>query len=173
MPGPRPKPDAQRQRRNMPKKPATGTAIIPASAAEIVPDPSPDWSDTVAADWQALWSHPILAAMDTALHEPTLRRLFDRRDEYRKLFAICMAAPLVEGSMGQSRANPLYSRLSAVESQLIALEDRTGLNPKAMADLGISFAGAVKSLDELAEGSNAQVLEDEADPRIVDAEVID
>jgi hypothetical protein len=124
--------------------------------------------------WAAVWVHPIMAAVDRSLHEPELRRLFDLRDEREIISAIVRASPVVEGSQGQERMHPLYARLSTVETELRNLEDRNGLNPKAMADLGISFAGAKKSLDELAEGLEDDPTEDdgaseEADPRTIEA----
>jgi hypothetical protein len=137
------------------------------------PSASRHWRAKTKSDWQAVWVHPIMAAVDRALHEPELRRLFDLRDEREVISAIVRACPVVEGSQGQERMHPLYGRLSTVETELRNLEDRNGLNPKAMADLGISFAGAKKSLDDLAAGLEDGTSEDldgeeEVDPRIVE-----
>jgi len=175
MPGPRPKTDAQRQRRNAPKKPATGRSVIPAGVAQLPvppPEPTPRWIASVQEDWLAVWSHPVMAAVDRTLHERQLRRLFDLYHQREILTAIVEAQPVVDGSQGQERPNPMWARLGQVESELLALEDRNGLNPKALADLGITFAASKKSLAELAEGLTDDGSEDgqsgeEEDPRYV------
>jgi len=157
MPGPRPKPDGERQRRNVPKKPPAGRSVVPAGVAHLPvepPGPSSHWRPATKAEWRAVWIHPIMAAVDRALHEPELRRLFDLRDEREIIALIVRNQPVVEGSQGQDRMHPLYARLSTVESEIRQLEDRNGLNPKSMLDLGISFGQAKRSLDELAEGLN-------------------
>lgn len=178
MPGPRPKADAQRQRRNTPTKAAPGSRMLPAGVAQLPldpPAPTKHWRAATKRGWAAVWTHPIMAAVDRALHEPELRRLFDLRDEREIIAAIVRASPVVEGSQGQERMHPLYARLSTVETELRNLEDRNGLNPKSMADLGISFAGAKKSLDDLAEGLEndpTEECDDETDPRIVEATAV-
>ena len=176
MTGPRPKPEGQRQRRNPTKKPALGKSVIPAKiaapVAANVPKPTSRWRAVTKSDWKAIWSHPITMAMDRTLHEPQMRRLFDLRDDREVIAAIVRAEPVVEGSQGQSRPHPLMARLGQLESEIRQLEDRNGLSPKSMADLGVSFGAAKKSLDDLAQGieddDDQGDFEDEEDPRIID-----
>jgi len=176
MPGPRPKPDAQRQRRNAPKKPAVGRSVVPAGVSQLPvapPKASTHWRPATKEAWTSVWVHPIMAAVDRALHEPELRRLFDLRDERETILIIVRADPMVEGSQGQIRMHPIYARLSAIEAEIRQLEDRNGLNPKSLLDLGLTFNQARRSLDELAKGANDDGQEDddtdeEADPRQVD-----
>ncbi len=153
--------------------------MLPAGVSRLPTKPPPatkHWLPATKRRWSAIWIHPIMAAFDRTLHEPQLRRYFNLLDEWELLSAIVRETPVVEGSQGQERMHPLYARLSTVETELRNLEDRNGLNPKAMADLGISFAGAKKSLDDLAEGLTDDPSEDDVDedddPRIVDADVV-
>ncbi len=171
MPGPPPKDPGRRQRRNTRSLDAT----IPAPAGPgLVPAAESDWLKVIKDQWSALWRHPIVATFDRELHEPTLRRLFDLRDERERYRRAVRKEPLVEGSQGQPVLNPLRATMATIDKELTALEDRFGLNVGALLKLGINYGQAKKSLDDLSRGiygpddEDEDAGEEEVDPRIID-----
>ena len=123
-------------------------------SAFVVPPASDDWLEPARADWLAFWTSPLVAALLPATDEPAVRRLFGLRDERERMMRGIRRHRVVEGSEGQPRANPLYAQLVSLDSAILALEDRIGLNPQARLRLGISLGEAQRSLAQIADAVN-------------------
>lgn len=77
------------------------------------------------------------------------------------------AGRVTKGSQGQLVLHPLLKYIDQCEAAIRQDEDRLGLNPRAMAQLGASFASAQKSLDELNSDMETDDQDDgDGDPRV-------
>ena len=147
--GPRPKDPERRQRSKAGEAPKVNLQVLPSKCA--VPDPVPHWLDETKAAWQAYWTSELgRTANETDL--PALLRLFGYRDEHARLTAVTLLEdfePLVKGSTGQTVMSPVYKALQDLERQILALEDRFGLNVKNRQAIGAAMVDTAKSLDDL------------------------
>lgn len=111
MPGPAPKPDDQRRRRNAPTFQWT---FLPSEGRK---DPSPDlpawreWSAGLRAEWEFWWSTPQATAWDPSGH------------------SLLRWAQLLDTVLTNPDA-PV-----SIHAQLLAIEDRHGFSPAAMLKL--------------------------------------
>ncbi|MGE0796547.1 MAG: P27 family phage terminase small subunit [Acidimicrobiia bacterium] len=112
-----------------------------------------------AEAWERLWTAPVAAVLDLRSDLDTVIRWASLLDEREKAMRGYRRHRLVEGSTGQPRLNPLWQVVKACDVELRALEDRMGLSPKARLQLGITYAEAATSLEEL----NGLVEDDDAD----------
>lgn len=161
--GPLPKPEHLRQRRNRPAAPVSLVAV----RSSRPPAAPVGMLQAQRSSWQAFWRSPLALAVDEAADLPALRRLWqirDRRDRYERALR---KQPIVAGSQGQPRANPLHQEIARLDAEIRQLEEKFGLTPAARARLGIQLGQARKTLEEL----NRQIVdaseeEDEGeDPR--------
>lgn len=151
MSGPIPKPAARRQRRNL----RGPLQLVAPDVARTTPEPPAGLLAASVAAWRRLWASPVASAfLDSDL--PALERLWQLYDERRRAFRVARTSRLVEGSQGQPRLNPLIAHVAALDGQILALEDRFGLTPRARLQLGITFGEAHRSLADL----NASFLEE-------------
>lgn len=144
MPVP-PKDPERRQRAHQGPQPRADLTLLPSKLqAPAPPDGLPErW----ATEWIEFWRSEISR---TVLPEsmPALRRLFGYRAELDRLND-ANPDPLVPGSQGQMVLNPILRRTGQLEAQIVALEDRFGLTPKARIMLGASLADTARSLEDL------------------------
>src|SRR5574337_423419 len=56
---------------------------------------------------------------------------------------------LATGSTGQTVLNPLIKHLPTLDAEILALEDRFGLNPRARLTLQVALGDAAESRDKL------------------------
>lgn len=103
---------------------------------------------TVAA-WDRLWSSAVVQVVDLASDMEAVERWAALLDERERAFRAFRRQRMVEGSQGQPTLSPLWQVVRSCDTELRALEDRIGLSPKARLQLGITFAEAGRSLDEL------------------------
>jgi hypothetical protein len=153
MPGPAAKPAARRIRK-------TTKSIGVVSRGGIAPRMPPGLPAEVQAAWQAFWSDPVSGAMtpaDTAVAirwaKNSARRL--------KLIAEADREPLVSGSQGQARPNPLYRLAMLLEASIRADEQQLGVGPLNRLRLGLAVSESARSLADL----NIEVQESD-DPRV-------
>jgi P27 family predicted phage terminase small subunit len=158
MPGPVPKSPERRQRRNN-----RGDLTILPSGNRHVPDPPDDLLEVTCGEWLAFWTSALSEAVDQATDLPVVRRLFRMRDEYRRADRAHREQRVVEGSMKQPVPSPGWKMMKDLEGQMVALEDRLGLSPKARAQLGITIGAAKRTLDDL---NRALDIDDSVDPRL-------
>lgn len=143
-----------------PKKPADrrqgrGTAdmgLVEATRVVEIPDPphpagSRLRAETVVA-WESFWRSELASLAKESDH-PALVRLFRMYDMRASFEAMVLAQPMVAGSKGQPRVNPITSEIASLDSRIVALEDRFGLSPAARLKLGVTFGAAARSLEEL------------------------
>ncbi|MFQ5705540.1 MAG: P27 family phage terminase small subunit [Gemmatimonadales bacterium] len=153
---PLPKPASRRQRRNR------QAGLVVAERAEI-PRPPRGMLKATRDRWAAYWNSDV-SRVAQAAHLPLIERLFIRYDERDRVYRqMRKVGRLVKGSQGQPVRNPLLKYIDECDKQILMLEDRLGLSPRAMLQLGNTFADAVKSLDEV---NRALETDDDEDPRL-------
>jgi hypothetical protein len=152
MPGPPQKDPRKRVRK-------TTKSIGVVSSKRIAPTMPRGLCQEVQAAWQAFWADPVSGAMtpaDTAVAirwaKNSARRL--------KLIAEADREPLVLGSQGQARPNPLYRLAMLLEASIRADEQQLGIGPLARLRLGVALSESARSLADL----NIEVQESD-DPR--------
>jgi len=135
------------------------------SVAPSMPEPPEGISAELVASWAEYWSSPLASATDAQSKLNAVTRLWQLYDLRDKHHAAYVAQPLVDGSQGQQVLNPLGRQLNSLESQILALEDRLGLNPKSQLQLGVTWAEGQKQLRDLADRvfQSKPASDDEAD----------
>lgn len=121
MPGPPPKPNAERRRRNTPR---ANTVKLPAEGRV---GPTPRWPmPTFAPDaWEDIWKLPQAVMWEHMGAEPIVARYIDLRDKV-------MNPEFPEG------------KTASFWGALVALEDRLGLTPTAMMKLQWEIDGTTE-----------------------------
>lgn len=141
---PKPKPLRQNtERRDYGLVPLDGGLAAP------VPQPPVGLLAVTRADWEAFWRSPLASTALPDTDGPSIRRLFVLRDQAERIGRVTRREPVVRGSMGQPRPNPLYQTLSAILAEVRQLEDRFGLSPMARLRLGVQLGDAARSLADL------------------------
>lgn len=154
MPGPLPKPPDRRQRRN---RGPVGLVTVD-SPPRAVPAPPGGLLAASASAWERLWRSPIASTFLDS-DRPALERLFLLLDERARAFRVARRERLVEGSKQQPVLSPLLGYVATLDTEIRALEDRYGLNPRARLQLGVTFGEAHRSLSDL----NRDFLEETTD----------
>jgi P27 family predicted phage terminase small subunit len=77
-------------------------------------------------------------------------RLWSYYQQHADLTNIFAKGRMVAESTGQPRLNPALDGLMKLETAILRLENELGLTPSARLRLGIVFADATNSLDDLA-----------------------
>lgn len=148
MSGPPPKTAARRQRRN--KANVVSLRVLEGGRQELALPNPPAWLSTKNADfWRQYWSSDLALAADPKTDIQAIHRLFGLYDERDRLEKAYKAKPLIKGSMGQMRLNPLRGLISGCDAEILKLEDRFGLNPISRLRLGITFGEAAKTMADL------------------------
>ena len=118
--------------------------------------------------WAVYWKSDLASATREA-HLPIVERLFYRYDERERAYrAVRRQGRVTEGSQGQLVAHPLLKYIDACDAEIRQLEDRLGLSPRGMAQLGSSFIAAQRSLDDLNRSmeSEPEDHDRDVDPRV-------
>lgn len=118
--------------------------------------------------WPIYWASDVARATCEA-HIPIVERLFIRYDERARAYAtVRKQGRVTQGSQGQLVAHPLLKYIDACDAEIRQMEDRLGLSPRGMAQLGANFAHAQKTLDDLNQTMEApdNTEDNDADPRI-------
>lgn len=154
-----PKPEADRQRRNLPDvipDVSADPATIPAVPAGLGP--------SLVRAWQGLWTSPVAQLLDPVSDLPVVTRLF-RLYRLGELLDARIAANL--GALGN--AGPDDEDAPALDDKLLAvrlrvasetrlLEGQIGLSPRSRLALGLALMagrkGAKGSLDDAADDAN-------------------
>jgi P27 family predicted phage terminase small subunit len=117
-----------------------------------------------AKRWRELWKSRVSEAWDRQSDLPALTRYILLLDRWLRHDEMVRTAPMLRGSKDQLRANPLATRMDAIESQLRDLENDLGLTPAARVRLGISLVEARSALDRYLDGHQEDD-DGEDDPR--------
>jgi P27 family predicted phage terminase small subunit len=83
-------------------------------------------------------------------------------DRYHRLLAEADKEPIVDGSHGQPRVNPIYSLALSIEKSIKDDEKQLGIGPLNRLRLGVALSEGAKSLAEL----NTEAENDAQDPRL-------
>lgn len=121
----------------------------PGGRESAVPAPEPGWSVTTRAAWRTYWRDG-LARLTTPVDGVAVRRLFALYDARERLWQLFLKSPLATGSKGQEIMHPAGAFALAIDGRVERLERSFGIGPKARAALGITFAEARASLEDLA-----------------------
>jgi hypothetical protein len=165
-----PKKLASRRQNRVTKTPEIELAPVVGRITPSGPPPPDGIRGYLAETWEEYWGSPLASVGDEHTKRAAVTRLWQMYDLRDKHYEAYRAAPLVDGSQGQKVLNPLGRQLNTLETQITALEDRLGLNPKAQIALGISWAQGQQQLANLANqvfhpDSEAEPEDDEIDPR--------
>lgn len=159
MPRPRKAPELRQNRATKDLASVDSGSSVVVHAPFGVPEvPAPDsgWLKATVEAWDDLWASP-LASEIKGTDMPALRRCFEWRDEQvrcrrraKALRKLATGEPMVPGSKGQPVANPLFDvakaaddEALAIETRIVALEDRLALSPKARLTLGVTVQKGV------------------------------
>ena len=116
--------------------------------------------------WGLFWQSDIARAVSWERDHRALERLFTLYELRGTCFRESQNMPYAKGSQGQIIANPLLRTLSAVGSEITALEDRFGLTPRGAAQLGLTVGGLKKTIDDLNRDANRAPRKTK-DPRLI------
>lgn len=99
--------------------------------------------------WERLWRSKLACAWNRETDLCALTRYVLNLDKWVQYEAMVARVPMVKGSKGQLRPNPLAARMDALEGQLRFTEEQYGLTPASRIRLGIEVAAHQKSVAEL------------------------
>lgn len=167
MPGPPPSQD--RARAATPTKAVLTVQVLPALVdADAPPAPPDGLAGELLDDWHDFWRSPLAKGISTTAL-PAFRRLFRYRAMQAELFADAERwGFLAEGSEDQLVAHPALKAAMALESKILALEDRFALTLKAEQNTGIRMGQLADAAVKVAEAQAALTQETtpRADPRL-------
>ena len=143
MPGPPPTPAADRQRRNK-RDLGTVTEALP----DRVPPPPGRLSAAATRAWAAYWGD-VIAGVVRPGDRPLIERWISNVDRYTRFMRLADREPVVVGSTGQPRPNPLYDLALKIEASIKADEQQLGIGPLNRLRLGVQLAEGAKSLADL------------------------
>jgi P27 family predicted phage terminase small subunit len=98
--------------------------------------------------WRNYWGDHVSGIMRPPDSTVALRWA-KNLDRYHRLIAAADAEPLVTGSQGQDRPNPLYDLAFKVEKSIREDELQLGIGPLARLKLGVALSESAKSLADL------------------------
>ena len=126
-----------------------GMTVLARPDAFIAPSPPEDLSKPGLRVWESFWRSEVSAAVDIDADREDLEdwaRCVDERARYR---AAVKAHPLIEGSHGQMRRNPLTIDVKDLSERIQKYSDRFGMNPMARWRLQFTVSEAGKSANDL------------------------
>lgn len=154
------------------KKPA-GTAVDPRNGRRVeleasTPARAPgldreQFLPVSLAMWDAYWADTA-ATTQTAADVMMALTWIETYNDYRVKKAMADDEPMVEGSMGQMVANPLYTVAQAQLKISLQCARQLGIGAKNRADLGITLLAEKQALDDI----NGRYVEAEVTGDVVD-----
>jgi len=133
------------------------------SAPGKLPAPPAKLCKAAKDAWNAYWTDIVSGSVREA-DAPLVLRWIQNLNRYNVLIAQADADPIVAGSTGQKRANPIYDLALKLESSIKVDEQQLGIGPLNRLKLGMAIGEASRSLADLeTEGSE----NDEDDPRLI------
>lgn len=158
MPGPPPKAAARRQRSRRDMGADIGTVAKPGKPPAMPRGLCPQ----AQTAWNGFWGDTVSGIMRPS-DAPIVKRWVKAVDRYYRLLAEADREPIVAGSMGQARANPIYDVVLRMETSIRADEAQLGVDPLNRLRLGVALTESAKSLADL----NTEAETDAEDPRII------
>ena len=158
MPGPPPKAAARRQR----SRRDIGGDIGALSKPGKPPSLPRGLCQQAQTAWSAYWKDAVSGVMRSS-DAPIVLRWVKNLDRYYRLLAEADSEPVVAGSMGQPRPNPIYDLVFKLEASIKADEQQLGCGPLNRLRLGVAMTESAKSLADLRAEAEADAEND--DPR--------
>ena len=124
---------------------------VPAERGTEQPPPPPPKGllPLTRSQWRKLWRSPVARTWDRDADLLALMRYIGNVDRWLRYEKLVNEVPIVRGSVGQVRPNPLAKRMDALEEQIRAAEDRFGLNAAGRLRLGIEVLETRRGLADL------------------------
>jgi hypothetical protein len=148
-----------------PRRGEPTTVIVQPSAVTVTfPVASGTWLKSTQAAWTTLIGSPLASAyLDTDV--AALWWLHELMDERARALAAYRAKRTVKGHAGQERVNGAATLALQFGVEIGQLQRAYGLNPGARAKLGMVFAQAQTSLEDMRKAAEAQAATSR-DPRV-------
>jgi P27 family predicted phage terminase small subunit len=108
--------------------------------------------------WHSYWGD-VLSGVMRQSDAPLVLRWVQNLDRYHRLIAEADREPMVSGSTGQPRSNPVYDLAFKIEASIKDDEKQLGIGPLNRLRLGVALSEGAKSLADL----NAEADDDEED----------
>lgn len=113
--------------------------------------------------WVTYWESDV-ARVAQPVHLPIIERLFIRYDERERAYRLVRReGRLCLGSQGQPVQHPMLKYIDDCDKEIRQIEDRLGLSPRAMLQMGTTFADLTKAFDDRNRSLEA---DDDEDPRL-------
>ncbi len=113
--------------------------------------------------WAAYWKD-VVSGVTRPSDALLVLRWATNLDRYYRLLAEADSEPIVTGSMGQPRANPIYGLVLQIEHSITEDEAQLGIGPLNRLRLGVALSESAKSLADLRAEAETDTIE--ADPRV-------
>jgi len=128
--------------------------------AVVIPEPPEGLDGARLESWRGFFESE-LSQLVNGTDLSAVNRLWSYYQQHADLTNIFAKGRMVAGSTGQPRLNPALDGLMKLETAILRLENELGLTPSARLRLGIVFADATNSLDELAQRYARPAITDE------------
>lgn len=139
-----------------------GLIALPTRTAAVEVPPLPEvtwpdetgavaWHEMTRAQWAAIWQSSIAQMWDRAAAMPALSRYVIELDRWYRYNELVLRVPLVKGSKGQMRENPLATRMAMIAVTLRGIEEKFGLTPLDAMRLGYQMGEAAEGMQRAAE----------------------
>ena len=115
-----------------------------------VPTPPADLTPESVTVWEQFWTtHPVVPHLKPS-DLVVVTRWIGNYDEWAKAkAALRLDGPVVEGSKGQPRQNPMIAYIGALEAAMRSDEKALGIGPKARSELGIAIGNEALTAAQL------------------------
>jgi P27 family predicted phage terminase small subunit len=124
--------------------PEAVVTLLPAGDFPVAPE---SLGKVGCAAWERIWGVDWMSPQLDIAAVTRLCEMYEEREAMRA--AIIAEGWMVDGSMGQRRANPLIDRVTKINHEIRLLEMEFGLTPAARSRLGYSEVRRVSKLDEM------------------------
>lgn len=108
-------------------------------AGVVIPKAPPGLLAKSRKRWSAYWESSVARAADPIIDLHLVERWIRAVDQYERLEPVVKKTPLIKGSVGQLRANPLFVMLESLNRQIRHAEDALGMSPTSRAQLGLAL----------------------------------
>ena len=124
--------------------------LVPVGGQAPAPPPPPPGGllPGTRTCWRRLWRSNVATAWNRDTDLVAITRYILNLDKWVRYEELVARMPMVKVAKGQLRANPLASRMDALEGQLRFTEEQYGLTPASRLRLGLEIVEHRRSLHE-------------------------
>lgn len=145
-----------------PKKlraPAMPRIALDAPALAKHPEAVERIAQAVRARWREMWRSAVAVSWDDASDRGRLTRYLMDYHRWLVFDELVRLSPVVRGSEGQVRANPLLTQMNVIDARLVRVEEAFGMTPRDRMRLGVDLSAMI-----LAGARAAEAMADASDP---------